>query len=275
MRIFVLLALFCFRSASAQTVEYVRPLHSAAQILSITQERNLERSLDQLFPTRILHKATIQDRWDLIIAERSSRLSSNTETAKSADKRITYDVLKQHGKKYAVVIFSGTWKSEASQLAIFRIEAGGYPTQVYHSRIWRSNFSDSYHEIQSLPFGKENVVIIKEGENGKSTFVIASLFSFHERKGDENNKKASFRINDLTPHLQRLKALVDFPLKPLYGQAIKLEKMSDHLRLQAGDVELTWDSKSPRAIESWKYDKTSRKFISENDLSMLRVVDGR
>lgn len=262
------------RAASAQVVEYVRPLHSVSEQLTITQQRNLERSLGELFPSRQLHKTTIQDRWDLIIAERSSKLTSKTESGKLTDKRITYDVLKQHGKKYAVVIFSGSWKSEASQLAIFRIEAGGYPTPVYHSRSWRSNFSDSYHEIQSIAFGKENVIIIKEGENGKSPFVIASLFNFREKRGDENSK-GYFWINDLTPHLPRLKALVDFPLKSLYGQAIKLEKMFDHLRLQAADVEFSWDRNNTKAIEFWNYDKSSRKFIAENNLSMLRVMDGQ
>ena len=270
-RISVILAVFIVRAASGQVAEYVRPLHSAAQLLSITQEKNFERTLGELFPSRILHKATIQDRWDLIIAE---RLVPKSETAKLSEKRITYDVLKQHGKKYAVVIFSGSWKSEASQLAIFRIEAGGYPTPIYHSRCWRSNFSDSYHEIQSMALGKENVIIIKEGENGKSPFVIASLFSFRETRGDENTKRY-FWINDLTPHLPRLKALVDFPLKGLYGQAIKLEKMSDHLRLQAADVEFSWDRNNVKAIEFWNYDRSSRKFIAENKISMLRVVDGR
>lgn len=270
-RIGIILAVFMVRAATAQNVEFVRPLNSASQLLSITQENNLERSLGELFPSRTLHKATIQDRWDLIIAERSMKKSV---TAKLSEKRITYDILKQHGRKYAVVIFSGSWKSEASQLQVFRIEAGGYPTALYHSRCWRSNFSDSYHEIQNMVFGKDNVILIKEGENGKSPFVIASLFNFRETRGYENTKR-SFWINDLTPHLPRLRALVDFPLKSLYGQVIKLEKMSDHLRLQAADVEFSWDRNNTKAIEFWNYDKSSRKFIAENNLSILRVVDGR
>ena len=267
-RIGVILAVFMVRAASAQTVEYVRPLNSTSQLLSITQERNLERTLGELFPNRILHKATIQDRWDLIIAERATRSSAKTESVKLTDKRITYDVLKQHGKKYAVVIFSGSWKSEASQLAIFRIEAGGYPTPVYHSRCWRSNFSDSYHDIHNMALGKENVIIIKEGQNGNSPFVIASLFNFREKKSTETSK-GYYWINDLTPHLPRLKALVDFPLKTLYGQAIKLENMSDHLRLQAADVEFSWDKNNTKAIEFWNYDKSSRKFISMKNTAQI------
>ena len=257
-------------AAFAQVAQFVRPLNSNSQLLTITQQQNLERSLDAQFPTRILHKTTIQDRWDLIIAERSNKSSVKKELT---DKRITYDILKQHGRKYAVVIFSGSWKSEASQLAIYRIEAGGYPTPVYHSKSWRSNFADSYHEIQSMPLGKENIILIKEGENGKSPFVIASLFSFRHRRGNENSK-SYFLINDLTPHLRRLKALVDFPLKPLYGQAIKLEKSSDHLRLQAADVEFSWNSSNEsKSIQFWNYYTFSRKFIAGND--SMPVVDGR
>ena len=242
-RISIILAVFLVGAASAQVVEYVRPLSDVAALLSIRQERNLERTLGELFPARTLHRAS-------------------HGSAKLSEERITYEVLKQRGAKYAVVIFSGSWKSEASQLAIYRLEAGGYPTPIYHSRSWRSNYSDSYHEIQSIALGKENVILIKEGENGRSPFVIASLFNFHERKTDENTK-GFVMINDLTPHLPRLKALVDFPLKPLYAQGIKLQKMSDHLLLQAADVELSWNHENaPKAIEFWKYDKTTRKFVT-------------
>jgi hypothetical protein len=247
------LAVFPGWWASAQPIEYVRPLSSVAHLLSIRQEQNLERTLGELFPLWTLHH-TLHG------------------AGKITEKRITYEVLKQRGTKYAVVIFSGSWKSEASQLAIFRLEAGGYPAPVYHSRSWRSNYSDSYHEIQSLALGKENIILLKEGENGRSPFVIASLFSFREKKGDEDQKEY-FAINDLTPCLPRLKALVDFPLKPLYAQAVKLEKFSDHLRLQAADVELTWDkNNAPRAMEFWHYNMSSRKFVAENN-SMMPVVD--
>ncbi len=241
-RILIILTVFLAGAASAQVVEYVRPLSDVASLLSIRQERNLERTLGELFPARTLHHA----------AQGSGKLS---------EERITYEVLKQRGAKYAVVIFSGSWKSEASQLAIYRLEAGGYPSAIYHSRSWRSNYSDSYHEIQATSLGKENVILIKEGENGKSAFVIASLFSFHELKGDEQTKGFAL-VNDLTPHLTRLKALVDFPLKPLYAQAVKLQKISDHLLLQAADVELSWNhDNAPKAIEFWKYNKATRKFI--------------
>jgi hypothetical protein len=269
LRILSILIVFQASAALAQRMEYVRPIHSLAEILSIRQEQNLERTLGELFPSHILHKATIQDRWDLLIAERSIPKS---ESSKLTGKRIVYDILKQHGKKYAVVIFSGSWKSDASQLVIFRIEAGGYPSAVYHSKCWRSNFSDSYHEIHSISLGKENVIIIKEGENGKSPFVIASLFSFNEKKSNEATK-GYFWINDLTPHLPRLNAIVNFPMKALYCQSIKLEKMSDHLRLQAADVEFSWNQE-PKGIAFWNLAKSSRKFIAENNDS-IPVVDGR
>jgi hypothetical protein len=227
-------------------MKYVRPLSDVAALLSIRQERNLERTLGELFPARTLHHA----------AHGSGKIT---------EERITYEVLKQRGAKYAVVIFSGSWKSEASQLVIYRLEAGGYPKAIYHSRSWRSNYSDSYHEIQSMSLGKENVILIKEGENGKSAFVIASLFNFWEKKSDEKTV-GYFILNDLTPHLSRLKAIVDFPLKPLYGQNIKLQKMPDHLLLQAADVELSWNhDNAPKAIEFWKYDKASRKFVAKKN----------
>ena len=229
-------------------MEYVRPLNDVAHLLTIRQERNLERTLGELFPVRTLRSAV-------------------HGSGKMSEERITYEVLKQHGSKYAIVIFSGSWKNEASQMAIFRLEAGGYPTAIYHSRHWHSNYSDSYHEIQAMPFGKENVILIKEGENGTSPFVIASLFSFHEKKGDDVIK-GSVSINDLTPHLSRLKALVDFPLKPLYAQGVKLQRLPDRLLLQAADVELLWKhDNAPKAIEFWKYDKTTRKFVTPKNES--------
>ena len=242
-RIVFILGLFLLHTASAQVVEYVRPLSDVSMLLSIRQERNLERSLGELFPVHALHRAS-------------------RGSGKLTEERITYEVLKQRGAKYAVVIFSGSWKNEASQLAIYRLEAGGYPTPLYHSRSWSSNYADSYHEIQSMALGRENIILIKEGENGKSPFVIASLFTFHEKKGDEQTK-GFISVNDLTPHLARLKALVDFPLRPLYGQHIKLQKLSDRLLLQAADVELSWNaSNAPKAMESWNYDKASHKFIT-------------
>jgi hypothetical protein len=247
------LTVFALQTASAQVVEYVRPLSDIAHLLSIRQERNLERSLGELFPVHTLNHTA-------------------HGTGKILAEHITYDVIKQRGVKYSVVIFTGSWKTEASQLAIYRLEAGGYPSPVYHSRNWRSNYSDSYHEIQSMALGKENVVLIKEGENGKSPFVIASAFNFREKKADENTK-GYFTINDLTPHLPRLRALVDFPLKTLYGQAVKLQKMSDHLLLQAADVEFSWDrSNAPKALEFWKYDKFSRKFIIATSVSAIPVM---
>lgn len=253
LRIALILTFFALQTASAQVVEYVRPLSDIAHLLSIRQERNLEHTLGELFPVHALHHTA-------------------RESGKILAERITYDVIKQRGVKYSVVIFSGSWKTEASQLAIFRLEAGGYPSLVYHSRNWRSNYSDSYHEIQSMALGKENVILIKEGENGKSPFVIASLFIFHEKKGDENTK-GYFTINDLTPHLPRLRALADFPLKPLYGQAVKLQKMPDHLLLQAADVEFSWDrNNAPKAIEFWKYDRSSRKFITAHSVNAIPVM---
>ncbi|MFI5263766.1 MAG: hypothetical protein ACHQM6_04550 [Candidatus Kapaibacterium sp.] len=247
------MAVFLSGAASAHPggqaqVEYVRPLSDVAHLLSIRQERNLERTLGELFPARTLRSAV-------------------RGSGKMTEERITYEVLKQHGTKYAVVIFSGSWKNEASLMAIYRLESGGYPTPIWHTRSWHSNYSDSYHEIQAMPFGKENVILIKEGENGKSPFVIASLFSFHEKRGDEHTK-GFVSINDLTPHLTRLKALVDFPLKPLYAQGVKLQKLPDHLLLQAADVELLWNNdNASKAIEFWKYDKTTRKFVTPKNQS--------
>lgn len=253
LRIATILALFVFQTAAAQVVEFVRPAGSASQLLTIRQQQNLERSLGELFPARSLRRP----------AEGTGKISAE---------RITYEILKQRGTKYAVVIFTGSWKSEASQLSLFRIEAGGYPAPIYHSRSWRSNYSDSYHEIQSIPSGKENVILIKEGENGKSPFVVASLFSFREKKGDEDTK-GYVMINDLTPRLPRLKVITDFPLKPLYGQAIKLVRSSDQLTLQAADVEFSWDNNiAPKALEYWKYDKTSRKFVTSNSVAATPVM---
>ncbi|MDP4235401.1 MAG: hypothetical protein Q8919_03020 [Bacteroidota bacterium] len=255
LRIATILLLFCAQSAYSQAIEFVRPIGSVAHLLSIRQEQNLERTLGELFPARTLR--------------RSAR-----GIGKITEERITYDVLKQHGAKYAIVIFTGSWKQEVCQLAIFRIEAGGYPAPLHHSKCWQSNYADSYHEIQSRGFGKESVVLIKEGENGSSPFVIASVFTFRERKGSEGNP-SSCSINDLTPMLPRLKALVDFPLKALYGQAVKLEKYPDHLRLQAADVELSWNkSNAAKSIKFWNYEKPSRKFVLTNEES-VPVVDGR
>ena len=252
-RILFILGVFPVLAASAQTVEYVRPLSDVARFLTINQERNLEHRLLDLFPLRTLHHAA-------------------HGSGKIMEKRITYEILKQHGAKYAVVIFSGSWKNEVSQLGIFRLQAGGYPSPIYHSRSWHSNYSDSYHEIQSMPLGKENVILVKEGENGKSPFVIASLFSFHDKRSAEEIKEVVI-INDLTPRLPRLKAIVDFPLKSLYGQSIKLQKTSDHLLLQAADVELAWNHENaPKAIEFWEYNKTSRKFIESRSTERIPVM---
>ncbi len=244
---------FLSGAAVAQIPEFVRPLSTDGHLLTIRQEQNLERTLGELFPLRSLHHAS-------------------GSSGKIGGERITYEILKQRGIKYAVVIFSGAWKSEASQLAIFRIEAGGYPAPIYHSRSWRSNYSDSYHEITSMSLGKENVILIKEGENGRSSFVVASLFSFREKRGDE--KTIGYMIlNDLTPHLPRLTAIVNFPLKPLYGQNIKLEKLTDSLILQAADVELFWDkNNAPKAMEFWKYEKSSRKFVTARNVDSLPVT---
>jgi hypothetical protein len=247
-RAFLILTIFFCTVSSAQVVEFVRPESDISKFLSIRQQQNLERKLQQCFPVRSLRHLTH---------------SFGTLSEES----ITYEILKQRGVKYAVVFFTGSWKTEASQLAIFRIEAGGYPSLVYRSHPWHSNYSDSYHEIKSYVFGKENIILLKEGEMGQSSFVVASLFTFREKRGNED-KPGYFFINDLTPQMPRLKAHVGFPLKALYAQAVKLEKDSDHLLLQAGDVEYTWDKVDPlRGLSFWKYDKSSRKF-TESRLSM-------
>src|SRR5579872_5698268 len=113
------------------------PISDMTKFLSTRHQQNLERILHQDFPIRTLRHIT-------------------HSSGKISEEQITYEVLKQHGIKYAIVIFTGSWKTEASQLAIFRIEAGGYPSLIYRSHAWHSNYSDSYHEIKSYVFGKEN-----------------------------------------------------------------------------------------------------------------------
>ena len=123
-----------------------------------------------------------------------------------------------------------------------------------------------------MPLGKENIILLKEGENGKSHFVVASVFSFREKKATDL-VKGSVSINDLTPRLPRLKIITDFPLKPLYGQAIKLIKSSDQITLQAADVEFSWDNtNAPKALEYWKYEKSSRKFVTSNSIEAMPVM---
>jgi hypothetical protein len=245
--IFILAILAC-GAASAQVVEFIRPESDISKLLSIRQEQNLDLALQKYFPLRTLRHVT-------------------HSFGKISEERIIYEILKQRGAKYAVVIFTGSWQAEASQLAIFRIEAGGYPSLIYRSHSWHSNYSDSYHEVKNFSLGKENIILLKEGEMGKSPFVVASLFSFREKRGNED-RPGYFFINDLTPQMPRLKAHVGFPLKALYAQAVKLEKDSDHLLLQAGDVEFSWDkSDALQGLLFWKYDKSSRKF-TESKLSM-------
>src|SRR5438477_12186546 len=99
MRHFSFILLVFTTSASAQIVQYVRPETDISRFLTIRQERNLERTLDEIFPIRALHHAT-------------------HDAGKIMEERITYDVIKQHGTKYAIVIFCGSWKREASRLEI-------------------------------------------------------------------------------------------------------------------------------------------------------------
>ncbi|MEP7234039.1 MAG: hypothetical protein ABI778_01965 [Ignavibacteriota bacterium] len=246
-RILFILAVFCVGTLSARPggqapVEYVRPLSDVARLLTIRQERNLERALGRHFPARSLGRAV-------------------HGKGKIAEKRITYEVLEQRHRKYAVAILSGLWQSEASQLVIYRLGGTGNPTPIYRSRPWRSNYADSYHDIQTYPCGRETIVMIKEGENGRSPFVIASFFRFHERRSAEEGESYA-RIFDLTPRLGRLRAVVDFPLRPLYAQGIKLRDLGDHLVLQAADVELLWSGDHAKsAMEFWNYDHAARKFL--------------
>ena len=231
-------------SASAQTIEFVRPEHDISGLLSIKHQQNLERSLEKQFPLRTLRHRT----------QGSGKISAEC---------ITYDIIKQHGKKYAVVIFTGSWKLEASQLAIFRIDGGGYPNTIYRSYCWHSNFSDSYHEIQSIMLGKENVILIKEGEMGSSPFALASVFTFREKHGDEDHP-GYFFINDLTPKMPRLKAYAGFPMKALYAQAVKLQKNSERVILQAADVEFSWTKSKAEGMNFWSFEKYSRRFVPVN-----------
>jgi hypothetical protein len=244
----IILSVLIASAASAQSVEFVRPVNDISKYLTAVQQSNLEKSLKQNFPIRRLRHTA-------------------HETAAMTSERITYDLIKQHGSKYAIVIFAGSWKSEVSQLAIFRIGTTGYPTKLYRSWAWHSNFTDTYHEIKSMPFGNANVILIKEGEIGKSPYVIASLFTFRDKRATEEHS-ASFAINDLTPSMPRLKVHVGFPLKALYAQEIKMEKNSDYITLQAADVEFSWQHNPASGMMFWKYDKSSRKFNQQQHLAL-------
>lgn len=246
--ILIIFPFFIISCAVCQTLEFVRPVHDISNLLSIKQEQNLEHRLTKLFPLGALRRT----------CHGKDKLLSQ---------RITYDVIRQHGRKYVLVIFTGSWKNEASQFAMFRLD-GNSPSVVHRSFCWHSNFSDTYHEIQSLPFGKEHIILIKEGEMGKSPFALASVFSFREKPGDEDHP-GYFYINDLTPRLPRLKVHAGFPFKALYAQAVKIEKDSDHITLQAADVEFSWNLDSGRGLNLWRYDKTSRKFLPEESLSAI------
>jgi hypothetical protein len=241
-----LLVVFVGTGFAQRRVEFVRPLQTDPQILTVRQGKIFERELERFFPIRSLQRTAIGE-------------------GTISGERITYKLLKQRREKYAVVIFSGSWRSEASQLGIFRIEAGGYPTPVYRSHNWRSNYTDTYHEIQSISLGKDNIILIKEGEMGQSRFVVSSIFSFREKRGDDIHR-GYCTINDITPAMPRLKAHVGFPLKALYAQAVQLEKHEalphDYITLQAGDVEFTWENNSAgNGLVHWQYDRTSRSFL--------------
>ena len=257
------IALFA-TSAFSQTVEFVRPVNDISSLLTVNQQQNLERSLDNLFPVRTLHRIVKaqEDDYRFIPMGSKHKLASSPLPKQ---KRITYSVIKQHGKKYAVVIFTASWKNEASQMAICKIGSGGYPTSIYRTHSWHSNFSDSYHEIQTIPVGKENILLIKEGQMGKSSYVVSSVFSFRQVATNEAGKYYCV-INDLTPKMPRLKASAGFPLKTLYAQNVKLEKKADELTLQAGDEEYSWQ-KNSSGLNFWKYDKTSRKFKPEERIA--------
>jgi hypothetical protein len=190
---------------SAQQIQFIRPDETGFTILSAKEERSLERQLASDFPTSVLRR----------------KAHGNCPVIA---RRITYDIVKQRGKKYILATFNAKWENYASQFSLYRYSQRS-TAKLYKSRSWRAGyFGYSFEEVK---IGKESLILFREGNKEQGSFTLASVFTF----SDQDSIAA---IRDLTPKMPSLSVRTDFPFRPLLAKNISLQSSAEYL-LTASD----------------------------------------
>jgi hypothetical protein len=205
----------------AQQVQFIRPDETKFTVLSTKEERSLERQLANDFPTFVLR--------------RKARGSG-----KAIAKRITYDIVKQHGKKYILAVFNAKWENYASQLSLYRYSQGSI-VKLYKSRSWLATYFG--YSFEEAKVGRESVILFREGSKEQGSFTLASVFTF----SDQDSMAA---IRDLTPKMPSLSVRTDFPFRPLLAKNISLRSSAEYLLTAS-------DGFTENTI--WSYDAAKRK----------------
>ncbi len=219
-----------------QSVQFTRPDESNFTALSSREELLVEKRLTAYFPINSL---------------RRKAHGSGSAIAK----RVTYDVVKQRGKKFIIAVFNGCWGDYTSELWIFRLSNGSL-TKLYHTRPWQGNYFG--YTLNQAKFGKENLIMLREGGSEEKSFGLATIFTFSEAD-------SSISLHDLTPKNENLTVNAKYPFRLLYGKGIRIYDFNGDVILRSGDNYAS--ATTSDGFDRWTFDKVKRRFLPMKTLS--------
>ena len=240
-------AAFCIaNTAFSQRIHF-----TSGSGISTRSAHRVERFLSHVFPTRQM--------------KRYAR-SSDAKAAQASliYRDVNYEMVSQNGVKFILAGFTGWWTQPIHVIAVYRMEEAG-PNQVWRSLPWSGAASDLHFSTAKVK--ERNLVLFQEGGN-EGGFALASIFTFR-------NEPQGLFIRDLTPELPWLRAKERFPLRPLYGQQIRLSEEpnlsspNEHdIILHATDEEYNLGmAQHIRPSRIWKYNSIKDRFEPSKNIS--------